>query len=729
MMVFRRFVETCEEPIVSLETHRISHLLRRRSLGGFAVVLALGGAPLLADAADAAALPPDEPFVVDDEIFVEAAPPDIPTSNTVAAKLPLLLEQTPASVTVIPAATFEDQGGFVLGDALENVSGMNVQTFNGVFDFFVVRGLDSVSSGLIQTDGVPEPEASFYQLYNVDRVEVLKGPGAFLYGDSPLVGTINLVRKQPETIDFGQARLAGGSFGTLEGSLDVNAASAGGRWGFRVNGLWQESDGYRDDKGSENLAVNPAFTWRPDDRTSVNANLEFVDTRYSTDAGLPILFDGSVAAVPRTTSYQSPFDVSDQEINRAQVDVERRVSSDVTVRNKTYWRSLDWVSKGTLFGGVFPTVEGLEAARFLSSLDSQQSFFGNQLELLWQVETGAITHNLLAGLELARRTDEFGFDVFALPSINLFLPVETATLPLFPLPGQATAADATSEVLAPYVIDQIVLSEKVQLLLGARWDTIRFDNDVSGIERDNDEVSPMIGLVVAPTANLTFYANAGEAFALPSTFVVDDQRQPEESRQIEVGVKKSFADGKLRASLAAFRIERENIAIPDAFGLPRQNGDQRSEGLELELTAVPRAGMRASFSYAYTESELTRFAETVLVGFFPPTFLTVDRSGNTSPFAPEHLANLWLSQRFENGFGLGIGGRYLSEQFIAEDNAFEIDAYATLEAAVFYETGPWRFQLNLQNLTDEQYLTRGVGKDSVIPAPGFGSFGSVRLRF
>ena len=140
----------------------------------------------------------------------------IPTSNTIAAKLPLALQETPASVSVVTAELIEQQSGLVLGDALENVSGLNVQTGNGVFDFFVVRGIDSVSGGMILLDGTREPESSFYQLYNVDRVEVLKGPSSFVYGGSSLAGTVNLVRRQPVAQGSGTATRASGQF--LHGS-------------------------------------------------------------------------------------------------------------------------------------------------------------------------------------------------------------------------------------------------------------------------------------------------------------------------------------------------------------------------------------------------------------------------------------------------------------------------------------------------------------------------------
>lgn len=672
---------------------------------------------------------PEDVYVFEDEVFVSESASEIPTSNTVAAKLPLSLQETPASVSVVGAPLLEEQGAFILGDALRNVSGANVQSGSGVYDFFVVRGLDSVSSGLILSDGAPEPETTFYQLYNVERVEVLRGPSSFLYGGSPLGATVNLVRKQPVADGF--FRLGGrfGSYDTFEGTLDANVANSSGTLSFRLNSLWQESANYRDDKDSSNLAINPAFTWRPSERTSVNVNFESVDTEYKSDAGLPILFTGQVADVPRTRSYQSPFDLSDQQILRGQVDVESHLSSNLVVRNKTFYRELDWLSTGTIFNGVapIPPVGSLTVFRALLSLDDVQELAGNQLEALWKVETGAVTHHLLAGFELSRLADEFTFDVGVLPSIDLLNPVETGG-PVFTVPGQSLAADARSVVMAPYLVDQITFSDKFQMLAGLRYDRIDFKDDFTGTSRDDEKLSPMVGVVFTPAPALSFYANAGEAFAPASTLVVGQDREPEESRQVEVGVKTSSTGG-LQASLAAFRIDRENVAIPDSTGILRQTGNQRSQGAELEVASVPRPGMRITFAYAYTDSELTEYSELVQVAAFPPAFVTLDYSGNTAPFAPEHLANLWLTQRFGNGFGLGLGGRYVDEQLIAPSNNFAIDSYATLDAALFYTLGPWDFQVNLKNLTDEEYLTRGFGEGSVIPAPGFNAQAGFHYTF
>jgi TonB-dependent siderophore receptor len=702
-----------------------------RTLFGLAL-LGLLAAPLGAQEEAQEGEPPAATY--EDVLFVEERLPYIPDSNTIATKLPLPLQRTPASVGVVSEPLMEEQGSVVLGDALRNVSGVNVQTQSGVADFFFVRGFDSVGNGLVLTDGAAEPEIGFYQLYNIERVEVLKGPGGFLYGANPIAGTINMVRKQPEPGSFLNLGLTGGSWNTYGGTLDWNAGGDG-VFGFRLNGLWQDSDGWRDDKPSEVRGVNPAFSWRTGDRGVLNLNLEFLDTSFSPDSGLPLVpvfgsfppsgFD--VADVPRTQSYQSPYDRSEQETRRAQIDYEAEISDRLSLRNKTYYRRLEWLSDGTIFNGILPGFsEGADAViRTLVLLDDTQEFFGNQFEAVYSATTGSISHRLLSGVEVGQYDDEFTLDFALLPLINAYDPVETASGPIQRIPNQA--GDASSRVIAPYIIDQIGFSDRFQVVVGARYDTIDYEDKVSNTSRDFSKVSPTLGVVYTPVPSLSLYANAGQAFAPPSSRVVGERRA-EESTQSEVGLKAELLGGKVQTTFALFELERENVAIPDLTGVIQQTGTQRSRGLELELAAEPRRGLRTLFSYAYTDAELTRFADQVLVGFNPPTFLTVDRSGNVPAFAPEHIANLWVSQRFGNGFGAGLGGRYLSEQFIAEDNVYEIDPSFTVDASLTYDLGLWRLNLHLRNLTDEETFTRGFGNTSVIPAPGFSVFGGFEYR-
>lgn len=675
-------------------------------------------------------------YVSTDTIFVVGErETKIPTVNTIATKLPVALRQTPASVGVVTSALIENQGAIVVGDALRNVSGVNSQTGYGVFDYFMIRGFESATSGLVLTDGAAEPEITFYNLYNVDRVEVLKGPGAFLYGGNPLSGTVNLVRKQPLFRNFLHLGSSYGHFNSYRSTADLGMADAGGRVAFRLNALWQDSKNYRNDKDNNNISVNPALTWRLSEKTSLTANFEHVKSQYKPDTGLPLLIpDNKLPDVPRTLSYQLPSDISDQKIARARLDFETRLSERFTVRNKFYYTDLDWQSNGTLLLGAFPSPFGTVVGRALNALDDRQKLAGNQLEALLRFNTGGVQHQILAGFEVSRLGDEFTLGVVQqLSPISLVNPVETATA-VAPSPFMET--DARSITYAPYALNQISFSEKLQATLGGRYDVIDYEDTrtlflqgfpvPASANRNYKKFSPMLGLVYAPTANLSFYANTGKAFGPPSTLVVGNV-EAEESAQYEVGAKTQFYNGRLHATVAAYHLKKNNLTISSSSSLAFLAGKQKSRGLELEVMAEPVRQWQTFIAYAFTEPELTEFVDQIDGA---PT-VQIDRSGNVPAFAPKHILNIWTNKTFDTRLGLGLGGRYLSEQFIDEDNAYKIDAIFTLDAMLYYQIGNWRWSLNAKNLTNTEYETRGFSlfySASVLPGSPRAIYGQLEFK-
>ena len=661
-------------------------------------------------------------------IVVTGTKEEIPTESSIATKVPVPLQKTPASVGVVTKSLLDRQDGVILGDALKNVSGVNVQTGFGVHDYFVIRGFDSLTGGLVLTDGIPEPEASFYNMYNVERVEVLKGPGAFLYGGNPLSGSVNLMRKKPVFAKFANLSGSYGKYNSYRAALDVGTGDVKQGVAFRMNALRYVSDQYRDEKDSSTWAFHPTLMWQPNERHSVTVGFEFVDSGYKSDSGLPVINNG-LPDVPRTRSYQSPFDVSDQLIHRLRAELTSELSPSVTLRNRVYFTHFDWISKGTLFSGVFPNAQGsLDLYRSLLLLDDRQKVLGNQIEGLFKFDTGGAGHSLLAGFELSRWQDVFDLNVGLLPNLDVFDPVETAAEPHILIPGQSQMADARSLVLAPYIVDRISFSDRFKVFLGGRYDHIDYSDKATGTDRKYTHLSPMAGLVVSPVSDFSLYVNLGQAFSPPSSQVVGD-RKAEEGRQYEIGMKKFLADGRLNATLAFYHLEKDNVAIPDATGITQQDGDQRSRGLELELALQPSPNWQTHFSYSFTKSELTRFREMVMVPTQTGvTFNMVDRSGNVPAFTPKHIMNLWTTRTFTSGLGIAGGARYVHEQFIAEDNQYKIDGTMILDAAVFYNFQKITVRMNLKNVTDQEYETRGFGNSSVIPANPFGMYCGLDVR-
>ena len=668
----------------------------------------------------------EEPLRFRETVNVDDGLPGAPLLHVTSLRLPVALASVPASLSVVPRTLIQIQNVPFLGEALRNVSGLNVASGFGVHDFFVIRGFGSLGSARILTDGAAEPAATFVPLYNVERIEVLKGPATFLYGAGPLAGAVHLIRKRPVDRQFGVGSVSFGQFGTFEGTLDANRANRGGSLAFRVNALTRRSDGYRDDKPSSLHAVHPALAWRPDPSLGLIASLEYVRAEFAPDSGLPLV-GNALPPVPQTRSYQSPFDGSRQDFVKARLDVEKRIGERLVLRDKLYYADLDWRADGSMLSGVMPIApDSLLVMRSLTMLDDRQQILGNQAEAQLSFTTGPLAHHLLSGIELAQLDDAFTQEVASLPGIDLLDPVERAAEPLAPIPALTRVGDTQSLVLAPYVVDHVRLRSGTEVFAGARLDILDFDDSASGTERRDVKLSPMAGLMHTFRGGVSLYANLATAFAPPST-LAEGERVPEEARQLEVGVKKTLLGGRMMATAAAYHLEKENIAIPDDNGLTGHVGDQRSRGVELEVTADLTEGWNASGGYAFSDAVLTRFAERVLVGFVPPTYATVDRSGNAPAFAPRHILNLWLSRKLGWGLGVGAGARYVGNQYIAEDNTFEIDDYWLLNAALSYQRNGWRWSVNLENLTDREYQTRGFAGYSVIPGNPFAAYAKLEL--
>lgn len=187
--------------------------------------------------------------------------------------------------------------------------------------------------------------------------------------------------------------------------------------------------------------------------------------------------------------------------------------------------------------------------------------------------------------------------------------------------------------------------------------------------------------------------------------------EPEESQQVEGGLKWKSDENGWYGQLSMYQLERDNISIPDSSGLFSENGSQVSKGVELELAAEPREGLRLRFVYGYLDSELDAFAEQI-------GSMIVDQSGNTAPFAPEHTLHFWGEVDVARGWSLGLGLRGVSDFFIAPDNLYEIDGYVTVDGAIFYRRNNWWGALHVYNMTDEMYYGRGTGGTSVIPEDG-----------
>ncbi|MEM8995441.1 MAG: TonB-dependent receptor [Acidobacteriota bacterium] len=511
--------------------------------------------------------------------------------------------------------------------------------------------------------------------------------------------------------DFTQWGVVGGSYGYWQATVDSNwrlSETAG----FRVNGMWHTADNFRDDNESDAWAINPTLSWSFD-RTDLTLSLERVRNEFEPDGGLPIVA-GRIADVDRSRSYDADSDFFEQGVTRLQLNLRHELSDRLELRSKLFFTELDWQSDGTILAGAFPLGPSAVVARTQSRLDDRQTFYGLQAELAREFETGGVTHEVLVGLEVAQLNDDFDLRVALLTPVDLQSGTLLGPPSSVDIPTQTRFGDVSTDVLGLYAFDRISFSDRFQLILGGRFDQIDFEGDGTANDREDDQFSPLAGVVFTPNERTSLYASFSQSFEPQSTLVTGDLL-PEEGEQLEIGAK--FDLGAADLTVAWYELEKENIAIIDSTGFPSQTGVQESRGVEVELVAELARGLDLRFGYAYTDAELTEFRELVF-GPGPFDFAILDRAGNAPAWVPEHMANLWITQRFDSGFGFGFGGRYLDEQFIAPDNGFAVDDALILDAALFYTWDDLQLNLNVLNLNDEDYETRSFGPSAVSPAAG-----------
>ena len=323
-----------------------------------------------------------------------------------------------------------------------------------------MRGFDSLESGLVLVDGAPDLEAPFYPLYNVQQVEVLKGPGAFAWGGGALAGTVQVVRKQPVAARFADVTLAYGRYGTYEAAGDANLASADGKLAFRLNAVGA---------GHGRLSRRPrrhARRRQPDassggrsERARARALVRVREQQPVARLRAAVPERRARRAPSRTTSFQSASDFSEQHVQRRGSTPSAGSTTASCCATSSTSSSLDWQTDGTLLLGAFPFPDGATyVPRTQGLLDDRQQLFGNQLELVASFHTGGVAHQLVTGFEASRLRDTYTQNAQLLQPLDLTNPFEAdVSIYPIPLPQASQAGDSRSLVLAPYAIDRMTL--------------------------------------------------------------------------------------------------------------------------------------------------------------------------------------------------------------------------------------------------------------------------------
>jgi catecholate siderophore receptor len=661
------------------------------------------------------------------KVSVEADEPDdygaVETRS--ATKTDTALRDVPQSITVISRTLIEDQSMRGLAEVARYVPGAAMAQGEGNRDAIVLRGNTSTADFFV--DGVRDDVEYFRDLYNVERVEALKGPNAMIFGRGGVGGVINRVTRQAEWASTREVSLQLGSWNSARGTFDVGD-QVSESFALRVTGMYEESESFRDGFELESRGINPTAAIKLGEDTVVRLSYEYFDYDRVADRGIPSLA-GRPYRVDESTFFgdpqRSPTGIT---VNLATVAVDHDFSESVNLRNRTVYTDYDKFYQN-VFPGAINAGAGTVQINAYNNEQLRENFF-NQTDLTFSLATGAVKHRLLAGIELGRQvTDNFrnsGFFNDTATSYQAPLADPTISVPVT-FRQSATDADnhGTAKIAAVYLQDQIAFSPKFMAVIGLRFDKfdVDFRNNRNGatFESSDDLVSPRAGLIFKPSEPLSLYASYSMSYMpragaqLTSLNLSNQSLDPEEFENVEIGAKWDLAGDAFSLTAALFQLDRRNVVIqdPNDPNVSLLVKGQTTEGIELGASGRIGDAWSIQAGYAYQDGELTEAL-----------------GGTRLAQLPEHVLSLWNKYSINERWSVGLGVIHQTSSFAAADNQVTLPGFTRADAGVYFTPNArWRFQVNLENLLDETYYANAHNNNNISPGSPFAVRAGVTARF
>ncbi|MGV0028467.1 TonB-dependent siderophore receptor [Phormidesmis priestleyi] len=660
----------------------------------------------------------------------------VPKAST-ATRTDTPLRDVPASIQVIPQEVLRDQAinssSNPLGNAVQNVSGVNnLGLYGGFAQSLRIRGFNvGTFDGSYFRDGIRLFTFGTPETFDLEQIEVLKGPASVLFGEAQPGGIINLVTKKPLRDPRYSLEGSAGSFRSVQVGADFSGPLNPEKTAlYRFNGYYSDAGSFRDFVTRERVFLAPVLQFSLGKNTTLTVDAAWSNETRTSDDGFVAIGDG-VADLPRNRFIGEPF--QNVRINDFSIGylLNHRFSDQFTLRNSL---RVQWVNPER----YFPLRDSLdEATGDLSLLRyfaaGEYKTISTQTNLISKFSTGSIEHQLLFGVDYSRQTDKpkfGGFDDYR--TINIFNP--TYSRLQYPKAELLNFfRDDAIDKVGVYLQDQIELTSNLKLLAGGRFDSYfqkRSTQDLGEpkqeFEQSDSRLSPRFGIVYQPTRSLSLYASYTTSFQ--ASFGTNRNGDgspfaPEIGQQLEAGIKADL-NRNLSATLAFYDLRKKNVTTDDpASSDPNdqvQTGEQRSRGIEFDLVGEIVSGWKVIASYAYTDA-----------------LVSDDRSGfedNRLDNTPKNAASLWTTYEMQQGslrgLGFGLGAYFVGDRFGDLSNTYVLPSYVRADAAIFYQRDNWRAAVNFRNLFNKKYFTGSdEGRLGVYIGDPFTVTGSLSFSF
>jgi iron complex outermembrane recepter protein len=660
-----------------------------------------------------------------------------------ATKTDTPIMETPVSIQVVPRAVIDDQQAISVGDAIKNVSGVQAAGY-GFYDNFILRGFQA-DTGVFR-NGLRYSNITSLETANLDRIEVLKGPSAVLFGRAEPGGLVNLTTKRPLEEAYYSIQQQFGSYDLFRTTIDATGPVLSDRsLLYRMNLAYNDNNSFQDFVTEQSVFVAPSLTWRPNDKFVGNLDIEYQHNEFIdvSDIGIPPI-GNRPASIPLTRFLGDPAAKNVQDRILVGLDWTYEFNDDWKLTNRFQYND-SFYDQNTFYANEFNPATGLLSRGYWQA-DMNRTNFATNLDLTGHFKTGFLEHDVLVGFDYYR-IDQY-YKAFSdvtplVPAIDIFNPRYGIDISSITSRNYNSFGYNPEQWYGVYFQDQITLWDKVYILGGGRHDWAEVGGGSSGtslaeadktIETDRTEYfSPRVGIVFQPWHWLSLYGNYVESIgsnngdrALGGGFL-----PPQTAQQWEVGVKTELFDGKLNSTLAFFDLTKQNVStpIPGNPQFSRAIGEENSRGVELDIAGQLTENLSLIGSYAYTDASVTRDDAN------PST------QGNRLASVPRNSGSLWAKWEFGDEFirGLSLGtGVYVRGTRSADINVdsssyVQLPGYARWDASVGYSFKyagtKMTTQLNVYNILDKDYYDRADTSLLIQPGAPLTFLGSVRMEF
>lgn len=681
--------------------------MKKRMLG-MASCLAVSAAVAIADdAGNRSYGQMDEVLVLGEVLFQD---------QITSLKTPTPIINVPQSVFVIGSEEIQRRGFTSIGDIVNHVPGLNTSQGEGHRDSVVFRGVRSTADFFI--DGVRDDVQYYRPLYNLEQVEVLKGPNALLFGRGGTGGVLNRVTKKGLLGEnFTDVAIAADTFGGVSFQVDRNM-DTGSDSAVRINAYYESLENQRDFFDGDQLGVNPTAKIRFSDATTLDLYYEYIDHQRFIDRGIPTGTNGLPIRALKDTVFGDPeLNTTELEAHVLKAMVQHRFSETMKANFSVFYGDYDKLYQN-FYAAKYDQAATPNQVTLDGYVDTTQrenlQLSGN---IVSELQLGDTVHTVLAGFEVmdtSSNQDRFNtyFDTSLSDKESFSL---TAGTPLalsggvgVNAAGLPTRNDFTSklnddthvdiDVVSLFVQDEIQLTENFIAVIGARYD--EFDISVNNIKagevrsRKDDEISPRAGLIYKPQDNVSIYVSYSESF-LPRSGEQfaningnNDKLDPNTFESLELGLKWNLSD-RLSLSAAVFETDKSSPEVDDSDASKLVVVDSSIDGFEIQLQGQLNDNWSLTASYGYLDGE------------------QVDQTGPTGlrpRELPENTFSVWSAFQATPQLGLGLGASYQDDSFINNSNSARLPSYTRVDAAVYYDVSDdLRVQFNIDNVADEVY--------------------------